>query len=131
MRFPLVRRLVKVDKKRSSPVTSGPPLIRTNAICPWMTRTRLVAGIEDEWQKAGLPSNAPEDVASVIAGVVADGQVNGGAMYIEGGRAWNVEAGLLKTRPEWLGAKQTADLDTGTALMGGGEHWTANASSQV
>ncbi|KAI7328413.1 putative 3-hydroxyacyl-CoA dehydrogenase [Hortaea werneckii] len=116
---------------RSSPVTSGPPRIRTNAICPWMTRTRLVAGIEDEWQKAGLPSNAPEDVASVIAGVVADGQVNGGTMYIEGGRAWNVEAGLLKTRPEWLGAKQTADLDTGTALMGGGEHWTANASSQV
>ncbi|KAK5137293.1 hypothetical protein LTR08_000263 [Meristemomyces frigidus] len=110
---------------------SQPHGIRTNAICPWMTRTRLVAGIEDTWHAAGLPSNTPEDVASVIVGVLAEGKVNGGAMYIEGGRAWNVEAGLLKTRHEWLGEKQEADLDRGTELMGGGSHWVDNKSSQV
>jgi len=96
-----------------------------------MTKTRLVAGIEDEWHKAGLPSNTAEDVARVIVGVLADGKVNGGAMYIEGGRAWNVEQGLLKTRPEWLGEQRAKDLDRGTDLMGGGEHWTSNKSSQV
>jgi len=87
--------------------------------------------MEKMWDEAGLAANTPEDVARVIAGVLADGKVNGGTMYIEGGRAWNVEEGMLKTRPEWLGEKQAADLDKGTELMGGGEHWTANKSSQV
>ncbi|KAK4963321.1 hypothetical protein LTR10_000949 [Elasticomyces elasticus] len=91
----------------------------------------LVAGIDEVWAKAGLPSNEPVDVARVIVGVLADGKVNGGTMYIEGGRAWNVEEGLLKTRHEWLGEKQEKDLDRGTQLMGGGEHWIENKSSQV
>ncbi|KAK5735661.1 hypothetical protein LTR17_008012 [Elasticomyces elasticus] len=91
----------------------------------------LVAGIDEVWAKAGLPSNEPEDVARVIVGVLADGKLNGGTMYIEGGRAWNVEEGLLKTRHEWLGEKQEKDLDRGTQLMGGGEHWIENKSSQV
>ncbi|KAK4928405.1 hypothetical protein LTR49_004812 [Elasticomyces elasticus] len=91
----------------------------------------LVAGIDEVWAKAGLPSNEPEDVARVIVGVLADGKINGGTMYIEGGRAWNVEEGLLKTRHEWLGEKQEKDLDRGTQLMGGGEHWIENKSSQV
>lgn len=90
-----------------------------------MTKTRLVAGIESVWEQNGLPSNTAEDVARVIVGVLSEGKVNGGTMYIEGGRAWNVEAGLMDLRPKWIGEKQAADLDTGTALMGGGEHWTA------
>ena len=102
-----------------------PHPIRTNAICPWMTKTRLVAGIEPAWEQNGLPSNEPEDVARVIVGVLSEGKVNGGTMYIEGGRSWNVEAGLIELRPQWLGEKQTADLDKGTSLMGGGEFWTA------
>ena len=44
-------------------------------------------------------------------------------MYIEGGRAWNIEAGLMKLKPQWIGEKQNSDLDKGTELMGGGEHW--------
>ena len=83
------------------------------------------------WQYAGLPSNSAEDVARVIAGVLADGHLHGGTLYIEGGRAWNVEEGLLATRQEWLGKKQADDLDRGTALMGAGRHWTENKSSQV
>ncbi|KAK3658648.1 hypothetical protein LTR22_008820 [Elasticomyces elasticus] len=116
---------------RGTLIQSQPYPIRTNAICPWMTRTRLVAGIDEVWAKAGLPSNEPEDVARVIVGVLADGKVNGGTLYIEGGRAWNVEEGILKTRHQWLGEKQEKDLDRGTQLMGGGEHWIENKSSQV
>ena len=107
-------------------IKSKPYPIRTNAICPWMTKTRLVAGIESAWSDAGLPSNAPKDVARVIVGVLTDSSLNGGSLYIEGGRAWNVEAGLMELRPQWIGEKQARDLDTGTALMGGGEHWIAN-----
>lgn len=72
-----------------------------------------------------MPSNTPEDVAKVIVGVLSEGKVNGGTMYIEGGRAWDVEAGITELRPKWIGEKQTADLDRGTALMGAGEHWIA------
>lgn len=46
----------------------APQPIRTNAICPWMTETRMVGGIEDDWARAGLPRNSPMDVARVIAG---------------------------------------------------------------
>ncbi|KAK5167778.1 uncharacterized protein LTR77_007477 [Saxophila tyrrhenica] len=102
-----------------------PPFkIRTNAISPWMTKTRLTANLDATWEKAGLPANTAEDVAKVILGVMADGKVNGGTMYIEGGRAWNVEAGLMALKPQWIGEKQNSDLDKGTTLMGGGEHWT-------
>lgn len=59
-------------------------------------------------------------------GVLADQALSGGTMYIEGGRAWNIEAGLLKTRPEWLGERQTAELDRGTEVMAGGEDWVKN-----
>ncbi len=45
-------------------------------------------------------------------------------MYIEGGRAWNIEAGLMALKPQWIGEKQNSDLDKGTLLMGSGEHWT-------
>lgn len=49
-------------------IKSSPQAIRTNAICPWMTETRLVSGIEDAWHKAGLPRNTPMDVAKIIGG---------------------------------------------------------------
>ena len=90
-----------------------------------MTKTRLVAGIESTWEQAGLPSNTAEDVAKVIVDVLSDSSLNGGTMYVEGGPAWNVETGLTKLRPQWIGEKQASDLDRGTALMGAGEHWIA------
>ncbi|KAK3680092.1 hypothetical protein LTR78_000469 [Recurvomyces mirabilis] len=116
---------------RSSLAETQPNPIRTNAICPWMTTTRLVAGIEDIWKANDLPANSPEDVARTIVGVTSDGKVCGGTIYIEGGRAWNIEEGILGTRKEWLGESRERDLGKGTQLMGGGDHWTANKSSQV
>lgn len=84
----------------------------------------MTDGIVSAWSEAGLPSNTPEDVAQVIVGVLCDSKLNGGTMYIEGGRAWNIEAGLMKLKPQWIGEKQNADLDAGTRLMGGGDHWS-------
>ena len=109
----------------SALIKRSPYPIRTNAICPWMTKTRLVAGIEDKWEEAGLPSNTPDDIARVILGVLADATLNGSAMYVEGGRAWDIEAGLKDLRPQWIGERQSSDLDKGTALMLDGEHWIA------
>jgi NAD(P)-dependent dehydrogenase (short-subunit alcohol dehydrogenase family) len=43
--------------------------IRTNCICPWMTKTGLVSDIEEKWETQGLPTNTPMDVAGIIAGM--------------------------------------------------------------
>lgn len=101
------------------------PKIRTNAICPWMTKTRMCEGVTEPWLAAGLPSNSPEDVAKIVAGVFVDPSLIGAAVYIEGGNGWNIEEGLLKSRPQWLGERQTADLDRGTLVLGHGEGWVA------
>lgn len=88
-----------------------------------MTKTRLVSGIEDDWHKAGLPSNEPVDVARVIAGVMADSSLNGGAMYVEGGRAWEIEQGIDQCAPQWMGEKQCADFLDGQKVLGTGDDW--------
>lgn len=90
-----------------------------------MTRTRMVHGIEDDWDSAGLPSNQPEDVAKIILGLISDSSLSGEAVYVEGGRGWKLEEGKIRLRPHWLGEKQTKDLDKGTQVLGGGEGWIA------
>ncbi|KAH0367310.1 NAD(P)-binding protein, partial [Aureobasidium melanogenum] len=100
-----------------------PHAIRTNAICPWMTETRMVSGIEDSWKEAGLPRNKAIDVAKVIAGVMVAESLNGEALYVEGGRAWGIEEGIERTQPQWMGEKQSRDFLKGQEVLGTGENW--------
>lgn len=88
-----------------------------------MTRTRLAQGIEGAWDANGLPSNTPEDVAKVLLGVASDSSLNGEAVYVEGGRGWKIEQAKIDLRPQWLGEKQTRQLDEGTRVLGTGEGW--------
>ena len=37
--------------------------VRVNAVCPSMTTTQMVAGIQDAWKAGGNPVNHPEDIA--------------------------------------------------------------------
>lgn len=97
--------------------------IRVNAICPWMTETGMVAGIEDGWRKANLPVNQPLDVAKVIAGVVSSPELNGTSMYVEGGRAWEIERNLDRLQPQWLGEEPSRSLEKGQAVLGDGRDW--------
>ncbi|KAI4765409.1 putative 3-hydroxyacyl-CoA dehydrogenase [Aureobasidium sp. EXF-3400] len=100
-----------------------PHHIRTNAICPWMTETRMVTGIDDDWKAAGLPRNKAIDVAKVIAGVMVAKSLNGEALYVEGGRAWGIEEGIERTQPQWMGEKQSRDFQRGQEVLGTGENW--------
>ncbi|KAE8548189.1 hypothetical protein EYB25_009983 [Talaromyces marneffei] len=104
----------------SLPTTNN---IRVNAICPWMTETGMVAGIEEGWRKANLPTNQPLDVAKVIAGVVSDPGLNGTSMYVEGGRAWEIEQNLDRLQPQWLGEEPSRSLERGQAVLGEGMEW--------
>lgn len=104
-------------------VKSSPNPIRTNAICPWMTETRMVSGIEESWKEAGLPRNKAIDVARVIVGVMVAESLNGEALYVEGGRAWGIEEGIDRTQPQWMGEKQSRDFQKGQEVLGTGENW--------
>ena len=97
--------------------------LRVNAICPWMTATALVAGIQDAWYKAELPVNQPIDVAKVIMNVLRLKGLNGKAMYVEGGRAWEIEGGIERTmagcggEDGWLGLDQVKELERGQKVL--------------
>ena len=92
--------------------------IRVNAICPWMTDTAVAAGISESWHKAKLPVNHPVDVGKVIVDVTASEGLHGKAMYVEGGRAWEVEDNINRLEPEWLGEEQSKSLAKGQEVLG-------------
>ena len=94
--------------------------IRVNAICPWMTQTDMVRGVLDGWLQARLPINTPMDVARVAAGVLADRTLNGTTMYVEGGRAWEIEENLDRLEPQWLGEEPSRSLAKGQDVLGEG-----------
>ncbi|KAL2822445.1 hypothetical protein BJX63DRAFT_441119 [Aspergillus granulosus] len=98
--------------------------IRVNAICPWMTQTAMVKGVQDAWYKAGLPVNSPLDVGKVIAAVLGDEGLNGASMYVEGGRAWEIEKNLDRLESQWLGEEPSQSLARGQAVLGSGMDWT-------
>ncbi|THW65204.1 putative 3-hydroxyacyl-CoA dehydrogenase [Aureobasidium pullulans] len=104
-------------------IKSSPYAIRTNAVCPWMTETRMVKGIDADWREAGLPRNKAIEVARVIAGVMVANSLNGEALYVEGGRAWGIEEGIDRTQPQWMGEKQSRDFLKGQEVLGTGESW--------
>ena len=102
--------------------------IRVNTVCPWMTRTIMTSGIEADWMDAKLPVNEPEDVARVIAEIVVSNGLNGKSMYVEGGRAWEVEDSLVRLEPQWLGEEASRTLNLGQTVLGTGDSWSAGKS---
>ncbi|KAL4871485.1 hypothetical protein BDV12DRAFT_206229 [Aspergillus spectabilis] len=98
--------------------------IRVNCICPWMTTTAMVKGVQEGWVKAGLPINSPMDVARVMAAVLGDNGLNGTSMYVEGGRAWEIEGGLDRLESQWLGEEPARSLARGQVVLGSGGDWT-------
>ncbi|KAJ0422355.1 hypothetical protein BJY00DRAFT_311076 [Aspergillus carlsbadensis] len=98
--------------------------IRVNAICPWMTQTGMVRGVQEAWYAAGLPINTPLDVGRVIAAVIGDDGVNGASMYVEGGRAWEIERNMDRLESQWLGQEPARSLARGQAVLGSGMDWT-------
>ena len=84
----------------------------------------MVTGIQDAWLRAGLPANTPLDVAKVMAGVLCKEELNGKSMYVEGGRAWEIEENLDRLEPQWLGEEPSQSLARGQAVLGDGKDWS-------
>jgi hypothetical protein len=54
------------------------------------------------FQKAGLPINTAAEVAEAIIGVASSPAMNRKVLFVEGGKSWDIEEGLLRTMPQWL-----------------------------
>ncbi|KAK5704907.1 hypothetical protein LTR97_002018 [Elasticomyces elasticus] len=65
--------------------------IRINAVAPSWTRTGLVTLSEDDFQKLGVESQAPEEVARGVALLATDEERSGQCLYIRGGQAIELE----------------------------------------
>ncbi|KAJ5231938.1 Short-chain dehydrogenase/reductase SDR [Penicillium citrinum] len=99
--------------------------LRINTICPWMTETDAIRKIEDQWKQANLPTNTPRDVSSVAAGILADQSLNGTSMFVESGRAWEIEENIDRLEAEWLGEQSSKTLAAGQEFLDDGSIWTA------
>jgi NAD(P)-dependent dehydrogenase (short-subunit alcohol dehydrogenase family) len=122
--------------------TTDFPGVRVNAICPSFTEGRMTDGIKETWTRAGVPTQKPDAIATVIVGLAAAGPgskaisydeaaapgvnarpstgsvdwddvkgrgVSGRAIFVIGYEAWDIEEGIDRTQPLWLG-KDTSDL---------------------
>ncbi|KEF51188.1 uncharacterized protein A1O9_12802 [Exophiala aquamarina CBS 119918] len=97
--------------------------LRTNAICPWATDTQLLSGVVNTWTENKMPLNTPADVARYIIQVTAEPATHGKALFITGGNAVDIEEGLAKTQPQWLGEKNSRDFTLGQEILGLGTGW--------
>ncbi|KAH9218226.1 hypothetical protein DL95DRAFT_489966 [Leptodontidium sp. 2 PMI_412] len=105
--------------------------VRVNAVCPWMTKTAMVAGIESGWRALNLPENEPSDVAKSIL-VCATANRHRGAtlpfegkiVFVAGGESYEIEERMTGLEPEWLGRENSERLERGQEfLMREGTSW--------
>lgn len=65
-----------------------------------------------------MPMNTPSDVARYIIQVAADERTHGKALFVTGGTAVDIEEGLNRTEPVWLGEKNSRELNEGQVILG-------------
>lgn len=98
--------------------------IRTNVVCPGMTESGMTATTlipkfcdENLNPHMGRHWQTSKHVAEHIVGLILDGQMNGKSLYIEGGRSWEFEDGLIREMPNWLGEEPTRMLRENVAYI--------------
>ncbi len=62
--------------------------------------------------------NSPADVARFIVQSIADETLNGRAIFVAGGRGFDTEEGVDRTRPQWMGEENNSDFVKGQAILG-------------
>ncbi|KAL4871445.1 hypothetical protein BDV12DRAFT_28736 [Aspergillus spectabilis] len=104
--------------------------ISVNVVCPWVTKTRMIVGIEKAWIEGGYPINEPEDVARTIvvcatANRGSEGVTHGGAnlpfsgkmIYVSGGEGYEIEDAQKALEPQWLGEENSRILARGQEFL--------------
>lgn len=101
--------------------------IRVNALCPWMTETGITESLMPLWKAGDLPLNTEEQVARVISELMRSKSSNGRALYVEGGRAWDIQEGLDGAEGEWWGKELSSEWARSRALVA---QWNTKGGSR-
>ncbi|EEU35074.1 uncharacterized protein NECHADRAFT_44873 [Fusarium vanettenii 77-13-4] len=93
--------------------SASTPIVRVNVICPGVTDTPMTAHLLPHFKASGGRAHwqTAEAVAEVIIGVMVGGRdsgkdqilLAGKSLYVEAGKAFEIEDGLQRERPAWLG----------------------------
>jgi len=81
--------------------------------------------------------NTPEAVARILVEIavgrpekvaepcweVDGGNYNGRAVFVEGGRGWDIENGINSNEESWLGESVSKTLNRGQVMLGDGTDW--------
>jgi hypothetical protein len=63
----------------------------------------MIAAYLHLFKKNGIPLNTPDDVALYTQQAACDPSLNGKNVYVGGGKGFDIEEGLDRTLPQWLG----------------------------
>ncbi|KAL4924961.1 uncharacterized protein BDV17DRAFT_198535 [Aspergillus undulatus] len=104
--------------------------IRVNVVCPWVTRTRMIVGIEKGWEEQGYPISEAEDVVQCImicatANRGRDGETHTGArlpfegkmIFIAGSEGYEIEEAQKRLEPLWLGEENSRAVARGQEYL--------------
>lgn len=96
--------------------------IAISVVAPGITLTEIIAGRNEgeslpDWAKRmraqGVPINDPSEIAANVVWLFGQGKNgNGKGLLIQAGRTADLEAGIAKTRGQWMG-KEMLDLFRG------------------
>jgi len=96
--------------------------ISISIVAPGITLTPIISGRQEgesleDWarrfRKLGVPINDPGEIAAAVVYLMDQGmKANGKGLLVQAGRVADLEAGLAKTRKDWMG-KEMLDLFRG------------------
>lgn len=96
--------------------------IAISVVAPAITLTEIISGREKneslpDWaarmRKVGVPINEPAEIAANVVWLFSQGtKANGKGLLIQAGKTADLEAGIAKTRAQWMG-KEMLDLFRG------------------
>ena len=86
--------------------------VTVNMIAPWMTKTPMnPQSLYDMW--GDLPANDSQSVGKALLLPAVRHHINGKSLFVAGNNVFELEDGLERTRPQWMGEKLSAELDEG------------------
>ena len=97
--------------------------IRINCVNPGMTDTQMTEGIIEAFRKTKQPINTADDIAETILGEMTTEGFYGKAVYVEGGKNWEIEEGLDRTMPQWVGEEPARRIKEALAVVDKGDAW--------
>ena len=86
--------------------------VTVNMLAPWMTKTPLnPQSLYERW--GDLPANDSQNVGKALLLPAVRQHINGKSLFVAGNEVYELEDGLERTKPQWMGEQLSAKVDEG------------------